>query len=1692
VNSAAVTAVIAATVAGGLVLPPAPAAAAGADALSFGENPTATVGANAVVRIDGRLTYETRCSDNGVPDFVYPATDVYVVSAAPAAGAKLEDAAGGPPNTIISTASLFIGEIIAITSPTGSLDEGTYSVVYDTCQDGAFDPLVDTVFPDVLTVKLPAVLPGASMALVDLKGAAEEEAYSWTRARTLFETIEKVKDIPDLVGCMMSPDPDCITGILLGEATGGFAFTAGVSDGFKRLLVSQARHYAAIAADPPDPQFRQVTAIMPVDAQPRGDGEDLTEAMAAGLVPLAGESALAEALLHSIERYQGAQAAGDGEWALTHARQAADLSAALAAQTEATTTALEGLREEVRTAPADVDAAYEAVRDHVYRVAMSGFTPDERRQLGNLGLSPAQVAARETTTRTAYPMPRVTRADIVAQLDELLDAHAGTRAALASSEAAFTTLAEQIDTQAAVADEVPTADAGGPYPATAGTAVQLDGGRSTTPGGTTLTAYDWDLDADGAFDDATGPTPLAQFAVAGAQLAGLRVTNDLARASVSYTSVRVAAGPGPAVPAATPDARSLVLTVGSSQEFTASSPADVAWLVDGDEAGSGASFSYGPAAADVGIHVVEARTESGSHRWDVAVVDVDGDSDGWTATSDCADEDAAVSPGAFELLGNGIDDDCDTGTPDAPPGGLVGTPWTWGANFLGAGGIGPISGNYIRPPREMTGYDDIVQVERGFRMGMIVRSDGRVLGWGNNFYGELGDGTATHRDRPVSVLGVNGSTPELTGVVEVSTGGSSPHTSALRTDGTVVSWGRNSNRQLGDGSNVEYRDYPVPVLAAGGEPLSGVRSVESGRYQTYAIMDDGTVRTWGMSHCSGGSGLVTHPTATILPSLGTSVRQISSGGDWTAFRMADGSVLSCGGNRNALGRTLTQTQGLFAPHPVNTFGPGSGVIDVSAGYESGAALKADGSVWAWGWNGNGSLTAAGVAGGAVALTPVRVPLPPGPPVVDVEIAEACHIQALRADGSILIWGCDTHGSSGIVPAGTVTTPTVLEVPAAAIATSSSVWNGLALARPVVDTAWERPAFWIEASIADAAGTEGEPGSFEVTLSESRPHDVTLDWSVVTGSAGEDDLDLAGGTVTVPAGQKSAPIPAPVVDDTLNEAEETYTVTLTGASHGLTITRSQATGTIEDDDAPPAVSVDALTIAEGDTSLTDAAVPVRLSAANTAPVTVTLTTEDGSAQAPADYASVSLRVIVPAGETEVLAHVPVQGDREIEPEESFTVRLSNPVGAVLGGATAEVTITDDEPLALSVSSPTVVEGDSGTTPATFGVTLDPPAPAGVTVTVPWSLAAGTAVLPDDIAPADGVLTFQDGTSQLTVTADVVGDGESEPTEFFRLLLGDAESSDDRMVLPADVALAAIEDDDPADVAPTVEAGDDRTGTEGAGVELAAVVTDPDSTPTLSWSAAAGTDVDDGAQCTFTPPDAATTTVTCTDNGTWTLTATADDGVNPPLSDALTLSVVNAVPVITGLDVVVGADGSRTVSVAFSDAGADTHTCTFRWGDGVTDTVPADRSPCSASHAYPVGDHTVSLSVADDDGDLDVAERSLLVYGWAGFFAPVGNPPTWNTVTAGQAIPLKLSLGGYQGTEIFADGFPASRSVPCTGTGTPGDLLPTATPGSSELSYAEGNDRYHVNWKTERSWRGTCREYVLGFADGSERTALFRFR
>jgi predicted extracellular nuclease len=112
-------------------------------------------------------------------------------------------------------------------------------------------------------------------------------------------------------------------------------------------------------------------------------------------------------------------------------------------------------------------------------------------------------------------------------------------------------------------------------------------------------------------------------------------------------------------------------------------------------------------------------------------------------------------------------------------------------------------------------------------------------------------------------------------------------------------------------------------------------------------------------------------------------------------------------------------------------------------------------------------------------------------------------------------------------------------------------------------------------------------------------------------------------------------------------------------------------------------------------------------------------------------------------------------------------------------------------------------------------------------------------------------------------------------------------------------------------------------------------------------------------------------------------------------------------------------------------------------------------------------------------------------FTGFYQPIAAAPALNAAKAGQSIPVKFSLDGYQGLDIFSAGFPRSVMVDCNSL-APAGATETATAGNSSLAYNATTDTYTYVWKTDRSWAGTCRQLVVQLTDGSIHTALFRFR
>jgi hypothetical protein len=145
----------------------------------------------------------------------------------------------------------------------------------------------------------------------------------------------------------------------------------------------------------------------------------------------------------------------------------------------------------------------------------------------------------------------------------------------------------------------------------------------------------------------------------------------------------------------------------------------------------------------------------------------------------------------------------------------------------------------------------------------------------------------------------------------------------------------------------------------------------------------------------------------------------------------------------------------------------------------------------------------------------------------------------------------------------------------------------------------------------------------------------------------------------------------------------------------------------------------------------------------------------------------------------------------------------------------------------------------------------------------------------------------------------------------------------------------------------------------------------------------------------------------------------------------------------------------------------------------------------------GTYRVTLVVKDNDDGLGFAaddqEFVLTPYAFSGFKPPVNNRPTVNTANAGRAIPVKFSLGGNQGLDIFEPGSPRVQRIDCA-TGAPVDEIETLadTPGASTLTYDSGSDTYQYVWKTDKAWAGTCRRLVLGLNDSSDHGADFRFR
>lgn len=240
--------------------------------------------------------------------------------------------------------------------------------------------------------------------------------------------------------------------------------------------------------------------------------------------------------------------------------------------------------------------------------------------------------------------------------------------------------------------------------------------------------------------------------------------------------------------------------------------------------------------------------------------------------------------------------------------------------------------------------------------------------------------------------------------------------------------------------------------------------------------------------------------------------------------------------------------------------------------------------------------------------------------------------------------------------------------------------------PVVVTVLPQPRLAIE----DVTVSEDEGiAQFRLMLSRPTTLPVSFDVTVLPLTAlGGSDIIAFTNTVTLSPGETNRTYEVRVVDDSIHEATETFRVTLSQPLNA-TIERAAATGTIEDDDAPPTLSVVDTRIVEGTTNNTTAALLVLLSTASDLPVSFNYATRNVTAVAGQDYIATTGRLtILPRFITSTIL-VPVVADSNLEADETFEVQLSAPVNATIADPIGVATIVNDDDEVAPTNSPPMV-------------------------------------------------------------------------------------------------------------------------------------------------------------------------------------------------------------------------------------------------------------------------------------------------------------------------------------------------------------------------------------------------------------------
>ena len=320
------------------------------------------------------------------------------------------------------------------------------------------------------------------------------------------------------------------------------------------------------------------------------------------------------------------------------------------------------------------------------------------------------------------------------------------------------------------------------------------------------------------------------------------------------------------------------------------------------------------------------------------------------------------------------------------------------------------------------------------------------------------------------------------------------------------------------------------------------------------------------------------------------------------------------------------------------------------------------------------------------------------------------------------------------------------------------------------------ALFVSDPIVTETDGAGRFAIFEIRLSTPSANTITMDYATADGTAiAGSDYTATSGTISFAPGQTVASVAVPITGDTVAELTETFSLTVTPNGFIQNGTAdSTGTATILSDDTDDTAPVISIRPAEADEFSEDARFVVTLSEPALQTVTVEYrTVADGSAVAGRDFSEAFGTLTFAPGETQQVIQITNQYSAEDEADENFSVELHSPDNATLAGDGISLKATgvildsngDANNLALFVSDPILVEGDSGTTLAIFEIQLS--RPSENTITLDYETIDGTATAGEDYTASSGSLTFAPGQTLVSVAVPVTGDTDIEATETFSL-------------------------------------------------------------------------------------------------------------------------------------------------------------------------------------------------------------------------------------------------------------------------------------------------------------------------------------